>query len=127
LVAKIRDLNGDAIQLDSLQRKADLLEESYKTYAANLEQARIDNAIEEQRISNVNVVQEATFSDQPVSPNKRLAAALGLFIALFGGMGLAFVCEYLDPRLKSPLEVEQALELPVLISIPRSSRQRVQV
>lgn len=45
--------------------------------------------------------------------------ALQTLIALFAGLGLAFLLEYLDNRLRDPDGVRDALGLPVLGRIPR--------
>ena len=86
ILAELRQLNTYAVQIEDLQRHADLLEESYRTYAENYEQARIDAALQQERITNVNVVQAATLELRPVSPNKKLIASMGLLAAVFGGL-----------------------------------------
>ncbi|MGB6042858.1 MAG: GNVR domain-containing protein, partial [Pirellulales bacterium] len=127
VLAELRDLNAYTYQLEELQRKIDMLDESYRAYSKNLEQARIDSEIERQKITNVNVVQEATLEKKPVSPQKRLVAGFGLILAIFGSTGLALVCDAVDQRFRSPAEIEKVLDLPVLISLPQSARQRAHV
>ena len=90
-----------------------------------LEQARIGDAIEANRISNVNVVQPPSFIERPVSPRPALVLGVALILRglRFGGSG--FRLEYLDRSLKTPAEIESQLGLPVLASIPRSPRHEV--
>jgi len=127
LAQRITQLNGYAAQLATLQADVDLLQENYRSYAVKFEQARIDSAIERDRISNVNVIQQASFVPDAAGPRTTRTAAMGLLVAVFGGVVLAFACEAVDPRLKSAAEVERVLELPVLVSLPRQARQRVVV
>jgi uncharacterized protein involved in exopolysaccharide biosynthesis len=122
ILAELQRLNTYAVRVEELQRQAELLEQSCRTYSENYEQARIDAALQQERITNVNVVQAATLEPCPVSPNKKLIAAIGMLAAVFGGVGLALAAEYFDSTLKSPGEVEAAISLPVVMSIPRSSR-----
>jgi len=115
---RLRQLNQDEVQVSELQRHVDRLEASYKSYLENREQARIGQALESGRISNVNVAQPPTFVAKPVSPKPGLTLVLGFVAALSGAIGLALFSEFLDSSLKSPAEVEQVLKLPVLLTIP---------
>jgi uncharacterized protein involved in exopolysaccharide biosynthesis len=122
---ELAGLNDSHIRLAQLERKARLAEESYRAYEQSFEQARIDQALENERISNVNVVQPASFVEKPAFPPKRLAVALGLFVAVVGSIGLAAACEYFDQTLKTPEDVRESLGIPVLMSLPRTRRHGV--
>jgi uncharacterized protein involved in exopolysaccharide biosynthesis len=121
---ELKKLNENEVQLAQLQRQADLLATNYRAYADKLEQARIDEALETQRISNVNVVQPASFVSKPVSPKRGLILMLGMIVATFGAVAVAFLSESLDRSMKSAEDVERQLALPVLISIPRTANRR---
>lgn len=116
--AELTDLNHTEVKMVNLQRELSLLDVKYRKYSDNLEQARIDQAMETNKISNISVVQAATASLKPVRPRKALNLALGLFLGIFGGLGLAFFSEYLDHSLRTPQDVEEKLDLQVLASIP---------
>jgi uncharacterized protein involved in exopolysaccharide biosynthesis len=118
----LSDLNAYALQVDELQRDAQLLADSYKTYSTNLEQARIDSALKNQHITNVNVAQAATFLSRPVGPSRKLLTGLGMVLGLLAGVAWAFISEHFDQTFKSAAEVERSLNVPVLISIPRKSK-----
>ncbi|MCC7424256.1 MAG: hypothetical protein IT428_28645, partial [Planctomycetaceae bacterium] len=70
-----------------------------KGYTEKLEQARIDQALASESISNVSVVQPATYSPQPVSPKKSLVLAAGLVVAVLSALGTIVACEYVRPEL----------------------------
>ena len=116
--AELQELNSTEVKMVNLQRELSLLEVKYRKYSENLEQARIDQAMEINKISNISVVQAATASLKPIRPRKALNLALGLFLGIFGGIGLAFFSEYLDHSLRTPQDVEEKLDLQVLASIP---------
>ena len=116
--AELTDLNNTEVKMVNLQRELSLLDVKYRKYSDNLEQVRIDQAMETNKISNISVVQAATASLKPVRPRKALNLALGLFLGIFGGIGLAFFSEYLDHSLRTPQDVEEKLDLQVLASIP---------
>ncbi|OHB64502.1 MAG: hypothetical protein A2Y76_01390 [Planctomycetes bacterium RBG_13_60_9] len=117
--AGLKLLNDVEIKGTRLQREISLLAESYQQYCQKLEETRIDQALRNERISNISIVQAATVPTSPVRPRKGLMLALGLLLALFGAMVVGFGCEYLDHSVKTPGDVEAKLGLTVLASIPR--------
>ncbi len=125
IVDNIQKANLYVLNIGKLERQVDVLEISYRSYADHLEQARINDAIELQRISNVNVVQDATFEPEPLRPKAILVLPAGLLVAMFGAVGLALFSEYLDPRLHTVADVEKAAGLPVLIAIPNLPQAQI--
>jgi capsular exopolysaccharide synthesis family protein len=69
---------------------------------------------------NAELVQHARVPSSPSSPSVPKNTLLGLFLGLLIGVGLAFVLEQLNRRLRDPDEVREAFELPVLGTIPYS-------
>ncbi len=120
---QLRQLNDNELRVDELERRVTLASDNFQTYSEKLEQTRIDQALENQRISNVSVWQPANHLSDPVSPSKTLILALGLIIATFGAYGTAMLAEQWDRSLKTPEEVERQLEVPVLVSIPRYTHE----
>lgn len=123
--SELKAINNSEIRLVQAQREMGIQEANYRKYYEKLEQARIDNALEIGKISNISVVQPATYPVKPVRPRKMLNLALGLFLGIFGGIGLAFFSEYLDHTFKKPEDIEERLKLPTLAAIPRSRSNRV--
>jgi len=76
-----------------LQQEVEVLQASYGTYLERREQARIAQALERERISNVNVIQPASYVSQPVSPKRGLIFAVALFVAATGGIGTTLLAE----------------------------------
>jgi capsular exopolysaccharide synthesis family protein len=111
---ELKSLNENEIKLAQLQREIEIQTANYRNYADKLEQARIDRALEMGRISNISVVQPSTFPVKPIRPRKALNLALGCFLGVFGGLGMAFLAEHLDHSFKTPIDVERVLQLPVL-------------
>ena len=59
----------------------------------------------------VSVWERAVAPDAPVSPDPVRNGLLALAIGLLLGLGVAFILEYLDDRLRTPQEVEQVTGL----------------
>jgi capsular exopolysaccharide synthesis family protein len=70
---------------------------------------------------SAQIVQQAQVPRAPVSPNKVRNAILALFVGLALGIGLAFLRERLDDRVKTHHEVERRLGAPVLAAVPRAA------
>ena len=121
--ARVQRLNDNEQHIAELTRRAELLEANYRTYDHNREQARIDQALENGRISNVNVIQPPTLVEKPSSPHVRMVLAMGFVLACAGAVFAAVASEYFDPSLKSPEQVEEQLGLPVLFSVPRDKNR----
>ncbi|HVU88289.1 MAG TPA: GumC family protein [Pirellulales bacterium] len=124
---RLTEMNDTQERVNELVRKTELIEASYRQYAQNREQARIDEALESDRISNVNVVQPPSFVAKPVSPKKGLTLACGLILATLGSLTLAFASEHFDRSVKTAEEVERELGVPVLLSVPRHLRNEFQL
>lgn len=95
--SQLAALNGQDADITRLQQRVDVLKAGLKTYTEKLEQSRIDHALADERISNVSVVQPASWSPKPVSPKKSLVLFFGAVAAVITGIGTAFAREYL-PR-----------------------------
>jgi uncharacterized protein involved in exopolysaccharide biosynthesis/Mrp family chromosome partitioning ATPase len=115
---ELRRLNENEVRLAQLERLLAQQRASYEKYASSLQEADISEALERERISSISVVQPATFDATPVSPRTRLNMALGLLLGAFGGVGLAFLREFLDGTVRSRRDVEEKLRATHLTTIP---------
>jgi capsular exopolysaccharide synthesis family protein len=69
---------------------------------------------------NAELVQHAELPTSPSSPKPVRNAVLGAILGLLLGIGLAFLFERLNRRLRDPEEAQETFELPVLGTIPES-------
>ena len=86
---ELREVNLFEVKSSELQRRIDIAGDNHKTYAKKLEQSRISNALDEEAISNVSVVQKPSFQMKHVSPKRSLLAALGVLFSMFGAVFVA--------------------------------------
>jgi tyrosine-protein kinase len=70
---------------------------------------------------SAQIVQQADIPRSPVSPDKVRNGILALFAGMALGIGLAFLRERLDDRVKTHHEVERRLGAPVLAAVPRAA------
>jgi capsular polysaccharide biosynthesis protein len=53
----------------------------------------------------------------PLGLNRVRRVILGFFLGLFGGVALAFFCEFLDNTIKTNEDVDKHLGVPVLATV----------
>jgi uncharacterized protein involved in exopolysaccharide biosynthesis len=115
-------LNHCERELKALDQEITLGETTRARYLEGVEQARIDRALEDQKISNIMVVQAATKPLLPVGPGRKWIVLIGVVVAAFAAMGTVFLFDYFDDSFHTPESVEAGLRVPVLASIPSSRR-----
>jgi capsular exopolysaccharide synthesis family protein len=114
----LQSFNGSEVQIAQLQREKEILDASYREYSKKMEQARIDSALETEKISNISIAQAATYPIRRSSPRTGLNLALAFLVGSFGAVGMAYWLESMDPSLKRMEDVERRLHLPLLTTIP---------
>ena len=123
----LQRINDYEVATVNLQRELKLNESNYQKYADNQEQARIDQALEFEKISNISVVQQATLPIEPIKPRKSRNILMGFFVGIFGGLALAIVFEYFNHTFRKPFDIEKRLKLPALASIPKLHGRKVKI
>ena len=68
--------------------------------------------------NNVRIVEMATPPAYPARPRKNLIYIVSVVGGLAMGIGVAFLAESLDNRVRSPEDVERAVGLPILGIVP---------
>lgn len=114
------NLDKKALKQQDLLREAKADESNYLLYLAKREQERTSDALDQKRIGNVSVAVPAVF---PILPaySPFLVMAVGLFVAVFMSVGLAFALDYFDSSFRTPAEVLETLRIPVLGAVPKQS------
>jgi uncharacterized protein involved in exopolysaccharide biosynthesis/Mrp family chromosome partitioning ATPase len=118
---RTKQLSELAPQIEELERKREMDEANYKYFAASLEKARIDEALDPSKMPNISAVQRPSPPILETKTRDKIAlglagggAALGIALALFRGL-------FLNRTVGRPLELETRLHIPLMISIPRSA------
>lgn len=87
---EIRDLPQQEKTFSDLIRERDRIAEGYRTYSLKLEEAKISDEMDRQKIANIRVIQEPVVPIRPVLPQKRANMAVGLVAGFSVGAGIAF-------------------------------------
>ena len=115
---RIKQLSELTPQMEDLERKREMDEANYKYFAASLEKARIDEALDPSKMPNISAVQRP--SPPVLETKKRDKIALAL---AGGGIALGFALALLRGLVLSqtvgrPIELETRLHIPLMLSIP---------
>jgi capsular exopolysaccharide synthesis family protein len=111
-------LNSNAIAYNSLKNEIDNKKNLLESLMTRQSETDVSARLRGLRTSNVRVVDTARVPVAPSSPNIKRNLLLALFLGLFGGIGLAFLMEYLDNSVKTSEDIERYAKLPTLGIIP---------
>src|SRR6266511_291109 len=125
LKARLRDIQQRTKQLSELapqivdlERKKEMDEGNYKYFAASLEKARVDEALDPSKMPNISAVQRPSPPVLETKKRNKIALllaggglALGVALALLRGL-------ILNQTVGRPLQLETQLHIPLMLSIP---------
>ena len=120
---RLDKLNQVEGRFNELQDQLEVNQKNYQLYLTKYEEDRISNEMDTKNLANVSVVKPARSPLKPEGPKTLIILALGLFVAGFGGLGIALGLELLSDRLERPEDIEKILHAPVLASIAEFRHQ----
>ena len=123
LLSTIRQYETEALALNKKEMQYVILEREVETnkelHNLLLTKFKETNVAEGMNITNIRLVKPAVTPEIPIKPKKKLNLILGAIMGLMTGIGFAFFLEYLDRTIKTPEQVDQYLNLPILGAIPK--------
>src|SRR6187402_606715 len=102
--AAYNELNQDVLRLTVLDHD----------YREKADQARVSQLLDEQRISNVAVAEEAYSPQRATFPKIGAIVAVGFVWSLFCALGTTIAVDRTRPRIRTTFDVERTLGAPVL-------------
>ena len=108
-------LSEKSIQLDILKRKVTT---NKYLYDALIKSIKEKGLTEKNQLVNVWVLKKADLPMTPMNTQKKKRnVLLGFILGLFGGIGIAFFLEYLDNTARTPEDIEEKFDIPVIGTI----------
>lgn len=109
------DLGRKEVQYAVLQRNVNTNQTLYDTLLTKLSESDITESFADE---SIRIVETAQVPLAPIKPKKKLNLLLSIVLGLLGGIGLAFLFEYLDNTIHTEEDVQNYLDLPVLTVVP---------
>jgi uncharacterized protein involved in exopolysaccharide biosynthesis len=93
---RLATLNTGEMELEVLERDRVLVTQNYQSYAKRREEARVSEALDLRRVSNIAILNSADRPIEPVYPRKVLILGLALPFGLLAGLAIALLLEYMN-------------------------------
>ncbi len=114
-------MDQKGIQRQDMIRNIKTAEANYMLYVQKQEQARISDEMDKNDILNVAIAETPSVPALPVFSPLLLILAGGV-LALMISVAVAFFTDYLDPSFRTPEELVEFMELPLLACFPRNGQ-----
>lgn len=100
-------------EISRLQRALSMAEKNSALYRESLENSRIERELDNSRISNISVIQNATLNPTRVFPKSLLMLTLSLPASLIVGLLVLYLCYLLDQRIHDGGLIEERFGVPL--------------
>lgn len=84
--ADMERLNDDVTVMSRLNWEAQIAEDTYRSHARSLEEARVNTELDKSQMSDVSVIQEATLNLKKAGPQRALLSVVGAMFAFSLGL-----------------------------------------
>lgn len=108
---KVLSLNRARDELQLLTREVEGAQQAYNSAMQRLNQTTLEG---QSNLSNVSILDAAKIPDKPDSPKLLLNMVLSVFLGTLLGLGVGLLAEMIDQRVRSPEDLVDVLQTPVL-------------
>ncbi|WP_340148655.1 XrtA system polysaccharide chain length determinant [uncultured Sneathiella sp.] len=138
---RVKDLEGIILEIPQVERGFASLNRTYEdlldklnSFESKQAQAQLSQNLEEEKKAERFVLLEPpVVPTEPWSPDRPKIMGVGSLFALAVGIGVVFLIEFFDKRIRSASELEAVLKHPPIVSIPyihtqeEASKQRLKI
>jgi len=118
VVARLTQLKSISVENDRLDRQLGELRETEQLYAQKSEHERLEDVLDRDKVGNIAVAMEPTYSVYPVSPKVFTTLVLGFITAIFLCCSVLVLLESNRVTVLTAAELEELSGLEVLSSVP---------
>ena len=119
LAASIAQTPANALTLGRLERNFANLQAQYDQAIANQATAEVGDTIEAlSKGQRISVIEQAIAPSEPIKPNRKRIAAMGVAAGLAMGAGFIILLELLNTAVRRPADIVNGLQITPLITLP---------
>jgi uncharacterized protein involved in exopolysaccharide biosynthesis len=118
LRSSLSNTEGSTVPFTTLRQKVTDLENNYQLYSQKRDEAEMADAMNQNRLLNVAVQQNPTYSITPFRPRPVVDTVLGGFTAIFLASFMVFFAEVGRDTIANAGELERQTAFPVLATVP---------
>lgn len=105
-------------ELARMQRELSAAEKNFALYNESLEKARIDRELDNSRISNIAIIEQATYNPSRVFPKSLLMILLAVPLSVLVGFLVVYLCYLLDQRIHDGGRFASKFGIPLWTTLP---------
>lgn len=114
-------------ELNALDRELTQLRDQLSQITASKVKAETDRTLQQQKqTERFEVLETALVPEYPVSRSRKKTAFMGGVASIVFGVGLALILEIMNPAIRNATQLERALGIQTVVSIPVVQTQREQ-
>jgi uncharacterized protein involved in exopolysaccharide biosynthesis len=114
---KLGDMQKMSSEYDNLEEQVEQARSNYELFVQKRDQAEIEDAMDNQKLTNVAIAQQPTLSYTAVRPRPLLDAVLGIFTAGFLGLCVVYCAETGRNTIATPRELDSISRYPLLATV----------
>lgn len=126
-MADLQELNRTELVAEELKRNVAIEQRYLDTFIEKYGDLSVINRLDEKKVSDITIQQTATLLPKHASPKGSILIPLGLVLATVLSILTALVSDQPGKLAHNEEEVEEILDLPVLITLPRVANRRAMV
>jgi uncharacterized protein involved in exopolysaccharide biosynthesis len=119
-------LRGLITQQQQISTDIGITREKYQAFAGKLDESRMEFDSKISQMVNVQVLCRPDIPEHPWFPRPRLVIPFGIIAGLLLSLSLAWVREIFDHTFKTPTQVREILNLPIIAYIPKKRYKHLQ-
>lgn len=105
---------------NEFKQDAVVAEDRAKYFKQRVEDARLNQALNQENISRITVIDKPVIPNDATGKNKKLLLIAFLMLSVFCSMALILISEFLDDRVSTPEQLEHISAVPVIGSFSHS-------
>ena len=116
---RISFLEDHREEFDALEKTLESAEQKEKYFKERVEDSRVNDALNQENISRITVVDKPIVPTVPSEKSKKLILLAFLMLGAFLAISIAFIAEMISDKISTPHQLEKICSIPVIASFSK--------